>query len=228
MMRNRFVKAISKLQYVSDLHLENGYTRNVIPTKPYLLLGGDIGYTSQCSYRNFLTSVSNSFDKVYIITGNHEYDMEKDTKVVEDRIHNICEMRPNLKFLQKETDLLCDNNIYIAGCTFWSEKPKSKFQYHLEHKLWLNNLLCENEDKHYVVATHHALSFLCLNPRYHSSDPNYFATENNLDLISRPNFLCSIHGHTHYNNDVIINGKWFLSNQYGKYQNPLNKYSPTK
>ena len=61
-------------QYISDLHLEKNFPRNIKAEKPFLILAGDIGYPFQKSYVDFLQSLSYQFDKVFIITGNHEYD----------------------------------------------------------------------------------------------------------------------------------------------------------
>ena len=78
-------KLINKLlQYVSDLHLEKGFKRNIIPKKPNLILGGDIGYVFKKSYEEFLLyKISPNFEKVFILSGNHEYDTfkNKDIKV---------------------------------------------------------------------------------------------------------------------------------------------------
>ena len=65
-------KLINKLlQYVSDLHLEKGFKRNIIPKKPNLILGGDIGYVFKKSYEEFLLyKISPNFEKVFILSGN--------------------------------------------------------------------------------------------------------------------------------------------------------------
>ena len=99
------------LQYVSDLHLEKGFKRVIKPSKPYLLLGGDIGYPNQQSYKNFLLDVSTQFEKVFILTGNHEYDNTEHSELfkVEDKVKNICGMRNNLFYLQKDTHKLFEN-----------------------------------------------------------------------------------------------------------------------
>ena len=72
---NRLIsKANSLLQYSSDLHLEKGFKRIIYPSKPYLVLAGDIGYPDDITYKNFLFEMSFLFDKVFVISGNHEFD----------------------------------------------------------------------------------------------------------------------------------------------------------
>lgn len=218
-----FTKSNSLIQYVSDLHLERGFKRSIIPKKPYLLLGGDIGMPSSFEYKQFLFDMSNNFDKVYVISGNHEYDFCTNIHEVEQEINDICFAKNNLIYLQKKTDLLCENNnLYIAGCTFWSKLPKSKYEYHIEHKNWLENLLIDNKNN-YVIATHHCPLLQCLNKSFQNYVPNYFATDQT-NLIKMDNLVCWIHGHSHINKNFSIYGKWILSNQYGSYKNPLYNY----
>jgi predicted phosphodiesterase len=224
MISRLFTKSNSLIQYVSDLHLEKGFKRNINPKKPYLLLGGDIGMPSSIEYKQFLFEMSNTFDKVFIISGNHEYDFCKNIDEVEQEINDICSAKNNLIYLQKNTHLLCEkNNLYIGGCTFWSKLPKSKFEYHQDHKKWIENLLSENIKNNYVIATHHCPLLQCLNKSFHNYVPNYFASDQT-DLVKMNNLVCWIHGHSHINKNFSLYGKWILSNQYGSYKNPLYNY----
>lgn len=220
-----FGRANSLIQYVSDLHLEKGFKRNVNPKKPYLLLGGDIGMPCSLEYKEFLFDMSNNFDKVFVLSGNHEYDFSNNIYEVEQEINDICSAKNNLIYLQKNTHLICkENNLYIGGCTFWSKLPKSKFEYHLEHKKWLENLLIENNKNNYVVATHHCPLLQCLNKSFQNYVPNYFATDQT-DIVKMNNLVCWIHGHSHINKNFSVYGKWILSNQYGSYKKPLYNYN---
>jgi len=206
------------LQYVSDIHLEKGFKRVIKAKKPYLLLGGDIGYPNQENYKEFLLSTSQDFEKIFILTGNHEYDGINASELfkVEDKVKNICNMRNNLFYLQKDTHKIC-KNIYIAGCTFWSPLPKSKTKYHLDHVNWLINTLKSNPQNNYIVATHHCPLYECLN---NTMTPNYFASDQT-DIIKFQNMAVWIYGHSHIHKDIKIYDKWLISNQYGSYPNPL-------
>lgn len=71
----------TKLQYVSDIHLEthNNNTSTELfktilkPSAPYLALCGDIGYPGAPLYESFLKYCSDNFEHVFYVAGNHEY-----------------------------------------------------------------------------------------------------------------------------------------------------------
>ena len=223
---NLFRKSLSLIQYVSDIHLEKGLSRNIIPRNPYLVLAGDIGYPNQESYKNFLLDMSNYFKKVFIVAGNHEYDIVKPSEIhrVDEQIENICSMRNNLFFLQKKSHVICkENNLLISGCTLWSKLPAIKYKYHLDQVKWLKNTLEDNPENNYIVATHHCPLFENLYIKNHGTIPNYFATDQS-ELLKMENVLLWIHGHNHLNRDINIHGKWIMSNQYGGYEKPLRGY----
>ena len=217
----------NSIQYVSDLHIEKGFKRYVIPQKPFLILAGDIGYPSYEEYKKFLIETSYNFDKVFVLSGNHEYDLciNNNLHEIDDEIENICLSRNNLFYIQKKTHTLCKNeNIVLAGCTFWSKLPKSKYHYHVEHKKWIENTISD-DTKNYIIATHHCPLFQCINRNFHSVLPNYFATDQS-DILKNDNVIAWIHGHSHINKDFTIFGKWILSNQYGSFKNPNKNYKP--
>jgi predicted phosphodiesterase len=214
----------STFQFVSDLHLEKGFQNRFInPKAPILILNGDIGNPFDISYQKFLTETSYYFDKVLIISGNHEYGKFHVSKYddVDLRIHNICSIKNNLIYLQK--DLFTFNNITVAGCTFWSTKPKTKYDLHLDHVKWLTNTLKENIATDFIVATHHCPLYECLHTKYSEKTPDYFAS-NQSDLIKMNNVKLWIYGHSHNNKKIFLHNKWIVSNQYGSYENPLYGY----
>jgi Icc-related predicted phosphoesterase len=214
----------NSIQYVSDLHIEKGFKRYVTPQKPFLILAGDIGYPSYVEYKNFLINTSYNFDKVFVISGNHEYDLCNVNRLyeVDDEIENICMLRNNIFYMQKKKYVLCEKEkIVLAGCTFWSKLPKSKYKYHIEHKEWIENTI--EDENNYIIATHHCPLFQCLNRTYDNLIPNYFAT-NQSNILKKDNVIAWIHGHSHINNDFNIYGKWILSNQYGSFKNPIKNF----
>lgn len=118
-----------KIQYLSDVHLE-------FMTKPpkikvmadVLCLAGDIGYPYSGIYSLFLKQMSQSFKKVFLITGNHEYynsdkygnhTMEEVNKTIESVI--ITNNLTNITFLLNSYELYED--VLFVGTTLWSKIP---------------------------------------------------------------------------------------------------------
>lgn len=67
-----------KIQYISDIHLEHYKLEDiekVIPKKEadILILAGDIGYPEQIQYKTYIQKVAMIWEKVFLISGNHEY-----------------------------------------------------------------------------------------------------------------------------------------------------------
>jgi predicted phosphodiesterase len=226
-MNRLLSKANSLLQYSSDLHLEKGFKRIIHPSKPYLVLAGDIGYPEDINYKNFLLEMSFLFDKIFVVSGNHEFDKLLDKRElfpIEEKIKNICNMRNNLFYLQKSEHLLDkENNIYLAGCTLFSELPRVKTHIHVDHTKWLFDTVNKNHNKNYVIATHHCPTIQLLKGKYHNFLPKYFVSEQ-YDVYSRNNVIMWIYGHTHKNINMTINDTLFVSNQYGCKINPINDY----
>lgn len=221
-MSLKFRRTIELIQYASDLHLEKGFPRIIRAQKPFLILLGDIGYIHTQIYKDFLYNVSNDFEKVFVLSGNHEYDKYKNIGIVEDKIRNICSKRNNLFYLQKETHEICNvENIHLIGCTLWSQLPKSKLMYHNEHVDYLKKTISSEKNKNFIVTTHHCPLYECI--KLNKFRSNYFAS-NQQNFFDNENMICWIHGHSHINRDFIFKNKWVLSNQYGKFLNSCRKF----
>jgi predicted phosphodiesterase len=117
------------IQYLSDIHLE-------FMTKPpkikamadVLCLCGDIGYPHSGIYSLFLKQMSQSFKKVFLITGNHEYynsdkygshTMEEINRHI-GFIINVNKLE-NVTFLNNSYELYDD--VLFVGTTLWSKIP---------------------------------------------------------------------------------------------------------
>lgn len=135
------------LQIASDLHIEflnaldNGkeLEKNVVhhtTGAKYLALLGDIGVvcavgeegkpTGMQQYRAFLRAQAKHYEKVIVITGNHEY-YNSSVEDVDRRIEEMCaEMPDKLVFLnsQHPSVELCGGKVRVIGCTLWSEVPE--------------------------------------------------------------------------------------------------------
>lgn len=110
-----------KLGYISDIHLEYRAKIPIIRQNNlnYLALIGDIGNPFQKNYSEFLKNISGEFDKIFLISGNHEYWQDKyNYQEVNHQINNICSKFNNIYFLNNKIYKL--NNYNILGTTLWS------------------------------------------------------------------------------------------------------------
>lgn len=118
-----------KLQYVSDIHLEKlvpPFSLIIEPSAPDLALCGDIGDPYSQVYSDFLKWCSTRWHRVFIITGNHEYFLEKPNpnktiEMIDLHIAQLCtRISSNLYFLQKGVFVIDEYKIAIVGATLWS------------------------------------------------------------------------------------------------------------
>jgi predicted phosphodiesterase len=218
------------LQIVSDLHLEMHepnirLTDILIPGADYLVLAGDIGYPEDTNYADFLKQCSEVFQKVFIITGNHEYYSKQSMVWIDRLIQSICDDMDNVYFLNNTTYDDPDTGYLFIGTTLWSRVDRYKEMiiqsqmndYHLisdgksepitphdTNKLydmnleWLTDRINHNSDKKIIVITHHMPSFRFIDEQYKRSLCNS-AFANNLEYLTKdnPNIRCWIFGHTH-------------------------------
>lgn len=135
-----------KLQFISDIHLENF---KIFPTfqvvAPNLALLGDIGHPKSQIYKDFIAYCATNWTNVFVIYGNHEfynYPLPKDKKQIQvvsrikecnkqelSKHSNVYILDNDTVWITKEGDtvtfrrpdpqFLC-NYIQIIGSTLWS------------------------------------------------------------------------------------------------------------
>lgn len=132
------------LRYVSDLHLElkpTIYHSKLVPLwnfdkkqndKYYLALLGDIGNPFKESLKNFLSIVSEKYEQVFYIPGNHEYynldiNSQKTKTQFHDELLTICSKFPNIKLMNNKTYDL--NGIKLICSTLWSHVTDNNSHY---------------------------------------------------------------------------------------------------
>jgi len=223
-----------KIQYFSDLHLELFRKKNLKfldlflkPCAPILVLAGDIGNPFDVIYESFLCRVSKDFDKVFLVTGNHEY-YKNDLSLTEEKIKEIIVNLKNVSFL---------NNSYedylgyrFVGTTLWSKITNPDFltndfnqiknltikKYNELHNSSQEFLLQTlKTDKKVIVVTHHLPSHSLTHPKY-KNDYNYqqcFSSSTD-DIIKIP-IVCWFYGHTHKPMLMTINGVMMCCNPIG-------------
>lgn len=227
------------IQYISDIHLEflhieevKSIIRKIIPVAPIMVLAGDIGnpYGKNNHYELFIEEMSKKFDKVFLISGNHEY-YHNNIDMVEEKIKSVASKYMNVTYLQNSYEDY--NNIRWIGSTLWSrlDSPK-KFindvstihhmtvdKYNMMHLTAEKSLeiIIENSELPCIVITHHMPSYKLIAEEYYDDNYNmWFASH--LDNIIETNsnkILGWIYGHTHRPNDSIISGVKMLCNPIG-------------
>ena len=117
------------LQYISDIHLEKNilpFSALLKPSAQDLALCGDIGDPFSPIYEDFLRWCSNHWRQVFVITGNHEYflerpDVNKTVDKVDEYIDLLCKkIGSNVIFLQKDVFYIHEYKVAIIGATLWS------------------------------------------------------------------------------------------------------------
>lgn len=118
-----------KIQYLSDVHLEfMSKPPKIKVMADVLCLCGDIGYPFSGIYKLFLTEMSQSFKKVFLIAGNHEYYYykkhgEANMEIINSMIQSIIvnHKLENVTFLNNSYEEY--NNVLFMGTTLWSKIP---------------------------------------------------------------------------------------------------------
>jgi DNA repair exonuclease SbcCD nuclease subunit len=236
---------LSKLQIVSDLHLEFGSTVTIDKHAPYLALLGDIGLPFQPHYTEFLKEQSEQFDHVFVILGNHEYYGSHTANKVVAKVQSICAFFSNVTLLDRDSYALSDKTI-LVGCTLWShidslphgfndfnkihvtghERKQNLTvnvynEWHQRDLQYMIRTLEENKDKDVIVLTHHAPSHEMQGKYRNSPYCSAFATS--LDKMIQKPIVAWASGHIHSNVDTLINGVRSVSNCKG-YKNEQTGY----
>lgn len=245
-----------KLQYISDLHLERDKNFDFImlnPIKPIgdiLILAGDIlpfNYIDNKKYKKFFDYLSNNFDLVYWIPGNHEY-WGYDIATKFDKIKDT--IRENV-FLVNNYNIQFANNNFIFSTLWTYVNPNNRwtiernvhdfksieydgynFSVDKLNLIYENNLNfiqnSINNDMNNIIVTHHVPTYLNYPKEYKGDMINEAFVSEQFDLISNNNITHWIYGHHHNNvEDFVIGNSILHTNQlgYNKFENcNLEKY----
>jgi len=233
-----------KIQYCSDLHLEFSDNKEFLKDYPLqakgdiLILAGDIiPFAVLNEHNDFLDEVSDKFEAVYWIPGNHEYyrfDLAKKSGIFNEKI------RSNVFLVNNVT--LFHNNVRFVFSTMWSkispanewkiERNISDFQvirfnefrfstvqFNQLHKEAYHFIEQEINKEHMgktVVVTHHVPTFLNYPKQYKGNTSNEAFTVELFDFIEPSNIDYWIYGHHHNNTPAFKIGKTqMLTNQLG-------------
>lgn len=241
---------MAKIQYLSDLHIELMHTKQfqnlckkIIPQCDILVLAGDIGNPMHSSnmYRIFLESMSQKFEKVFVITGNHEYYGNHKTET-DMRIHEICNTRNNISFLDNSTELY--DGYRFIGTTQWTHihdpvhlitdftaihnMTVARYNHlHETSRIFLENAIdnaTANNEKS-IVVTHHVPLHELTHQKYkqgHMAKYNQCFSANLFPILEKKNTISAwIYGHTHTKSVQTHGAVHFLCNPLG-YKNENN------
>lgn len=249
-----------KVSIISDIHSEFLH-RPVKNTDKadVLILAGDIfvaddfrapdsldstRYLRKVDYNVFLNTVSQEFEQVIYVAGNHEFYHGKWAQTI-DILAEECSYFSNINFLERDTVIIDDVAFY--GATLWTDidkgdpvstysiksimndykqitydisgnyrrlRPEDTINRHLTSIKSLDHTY-KVVSKLFVV-THHA-------PSYHSiaeewmGDFSNVAYASNLEnfILDRPNITHWVHGHIHSPSDYMIGDTRVIANPAG-------------
>lgn len=237
--RSESIKS-SKLQFFSDIHLER---RTRIPEfnkcGKYCAVLGDIGNPFDDNYREFMYRLADTYEKSFIIAGNHEYwqsEPDKCYNTVNDQIESIIGKIPNIEFMNNSISRLEDYT--IMGTTLWSKLspstknidgnnifvvPKVRAEarhinfLHDKSVSWLKSCLNFYKNHKIIVLTHHLPSYQLIAQKYKTQKwkPYYHRYANHLNDLMLPNVHYWLCGHSHCQLEKEINGVKCLINSHG-------------
>lgn len=228
----------SKLQYISDIHLEYRNDNVRIPQYgKHLALLGDIGNPYKDNYFNFLKYVSQKWETVLLLSGNHEYWNEKyDYDRIDNKISELTEYFGNVHYLNNTSYQL--ENYNVLGTTLWSHIMKQPDTImgddlnirdngelititHLNklHETavdWLTNEINKSE-KPIIVLTHHLPSYQMIHQNFYGNKYEKYHDRfaSHLDYLIRKPVKYWLCGHSHIVLEKEINGIICGINAYG-------------
>ena len=234
-----------KIQYASDLHLEfrdnAAYMRDnpLIPSGDILILAGDIAYLGDENYsvHPFWDWVSENYQQVLVVPGNHEFYKGYDLDNVDDG--HIGTIRKNVHWYYNAVVSIGDVDIILTTLwaqiehvnAFWIERGVSDFRrimksnkiinymdFNNEHSRALNFLhdaLTKSKSKKRIVVSHHVPSYLLSSAEFKGSSINGAFVSELFDFIESHEIDFWIYGHSHRNITARIGKTKCISNQLG-------------
>jgi len=212
-----------KIRLLSDLHTElHPIVLNFKKHADVVILAGDIGNPYHDNYINLLNKLSLTHEKVFVVSGNHEY-YNNNIEETDLYLSNLCE--DNVHFLQKQSIIY--KNVKFIGCTLWSDPDQSLCKYindfakiqnftydkykslHLNHKEWLEHELLNNYKN--CVITHYLPLNKLTNEQFINHPLHSFFSSD----INTTGADYWFYGHTHVGNQMEIENVKFHCNPRG-------------
>jgi len=238
---------MNKLQYASDLHLEFPANKEFIkqhslqPVGDVLVLAGDIvPFAIMNKHQDFFSYVSDHFETVYWLPGNHEYyhfNIADKSGMLNEKIrsnvflvNNTSVMHENCRLLfstlwskisegnqwQIERSLNDFHQIKNNGFRLSAEKYN---ELHAESLAFLQKEIGESTEEKIVVFTHHCPTFMNYPAQYKGDILNEAFAIELFDWIESSNINYWVYGHHHSNTpEFNIGNTKLITNQLGYVQ----------
>ncbi|CAL2080924.1 metallophosphoesterase [Tenacibaculum sp. 190524A02b] len=231
-----------KVQVCSDLHLEFKENREwlqknpIIPKGEILIIAGDFYHLDKnFAALDFINKVSEEFEAIYIVPGNHEYYGGYDISTA---LGSTCKKVKNNVFIVNNYQTEIKGTKFIFS-TMWSKIEKNiyeitqavtdfrkiKFKNEQFNAIHFNKIheasfnfikkAVQSEGKK-VVVTHHLPSYDCMNEAFKKSMFKTAFCVEKKEFIKDSNIDFWIYGHSHRNlGDLKIGNTQMISNQFG-------------
>lgn len=245
-----------KIQYISDLHLELFrpneiiyLIKNIYPIigVDVFVLCGNIGNPFHQNYEDFMLKINNTFEKTFVIAGNHEY-YNNDINVTNIYMKNIFLKYPNITFLQNTIEEY--GGYKFIGTTLWSHisNPKYKIndtnfiknfdveKYNLLHKTSCEFIMDEltestRNEKPTIILSHHVPLFELTAQKYRTTilQPyNECFSANMTEVIKNNGNIIKawFYGHTRHKSSILMYDVAFHCNPVGYFgENNITEYN---
>ncbi len=234
------------IQYMSDLHLEFydestiiEVLNHIVPIASICVLAGDIGYPFDTTYELFIRGISEKFEHVFLIHGNHEYyqcgsnkgktrkEILLKTLEIVDRIESR-----NVHFLNNSHYDIGEYR--FVGSVLWSEirdprylsndyskvyrfslKEMNRMHYH--NQSYISSAINQSiiDGKKIVMISHHVPSYKLNHPKYKNKSEYFQCFSSHSDFLIVHPVVCWIFGHTHSIMEKYINNVYCAANPIG-------------
>lgn len=252
-----------RFQVVSDLHVElkttpvRKFIQELRPTCDNLALCGDIGRPGTDDYQAILKHCSDSWKRVFVTLGNHEYYRSKESSL-EQKFEESCSSFSNVYSMNRRKVEF--DGWRVLGCTLWSNVPdeaieavedhmsdynqimtddmnrftvKDTNRKHIQNLSWLEGMLKTDNNTPTVILTHHApLMKGTSSPVYETGSLTQHGFATDLSRLLGGNIKMWAFGHTHWQCDFYfsgnVNGTRIVTNARGYSGNERFRYNPSK
>ena len=218
---------IIPLQVVSDLHLdefdEYSVAEMIRPQSEILLLAGDICHIEKAErHRDFFQYISQSFQYVVYVPGNHEFYSERaSVETLESAMKLFLKDFSNIFYLNNESVLI--KNILFTGSCLWCNptvNPPDWFmvratkykirEMHRRSLAYLNEVTATPRSRHVIVTHYPPIKIERKKTKYCTKYDEYYQNDT-IHLLHPPQLW--IFGHNHQNCKIQTNSTLYLANQ---------------